>query len=43
MKQEVKQKFSQLLGMQGVYVEEPMCRHTTFRIGGPADYFLIPE
>ena len=43
MKQEVKQKFSQLLGMQGVYIEEPMCRHTTFRIGGPADYFLIPE
>jgi UDP-N-acetylmuramate dehydrogenase len=22
---------------------EPMCRHTTFRIGGPADLFLQPE
>lgn len=22
---------------------EPMCRHTTFRIGGPARYFFIPK
>ena len=43
MKQEVKEKFSQLLGAQNVYLDEPMCRHTTFRIGGPADYFLVPE
>ena len=23
--------------------EEPLCAHTTFRIGGPARYYLIPE
>ena len=23
--------------------QEPMSSHTTFRIGGPADYFLIPK
>ena len=22
---------------------EPLAKHTTFRIGGPADYYLIPE
>ena len=26
------------------YIEsEPLCRHTTFRIGGPAKYFFMPE
>ncbi len=24
-------------------VDEPMCRHTSFRIGGPADYLAIPQ
>lgn len=24
-------------------VNEPMCRHTSFRIGGPADYLAIPQ
>lgn len=43
MKQEVKQQFIDLLGIDRVYTEEPMNRHTTFRIGGPADYFLVPE
>lgn len=26
-----------------VLVNEPMARHTTFRLGGPADVFLVPE
>ncbi len=43
MKQEIKQRFCELLGEEKVLIEEPMSRHTTFRIGGPADYFLIPE
>lgn len=43
MKKEVKQKFVELLGEEQVLIDEPMIRHTTFRIGGPADYFLIPE
>ena len=43
MNQESRQQFCELLGEERVLVEEPMDRHTTFRIGGPADYFLIPE
>lgn len=27
-------------GDQNVFADEPMSRHTTFRIGGPADYFV---
>lgn len=26
-----------------IRVDEPMRRHTTFRIGGPADYFVCPD
>ena len=43
MKQEIKQKFCRLLGEEQVLFQEPMSSHTTFRIGGPADYFLIPK
>lgn len=32
-----------ILGAKNVLKEEPMSRHTTFRIGGPADYFVIPD
>ena len=43
MKQEMRMKFVDLLGEENVLIDEPMSRHTTFRIGGPADYFLIPR
>lgn len=43
MKQEIRQKFCELLGEDCVLVDEPMSRHTTFRIGGPAEYFLVPK
>lgn len=43
MKEEIKQKFCELIGKERVLFEEPMSRHTTFRIGGPAEVFLIPE
>ncbi|MDC7289467.1 UDP-N-acetylmuramate dehydrogenase [Blautia schinkii] len=43
MKQEIRTKFCDLLGEENVLIDEPMSRHTTFRIGGPADYFLIPR
>ena len=23
--------------------DEPMYRHTTFRVGGPADFFVMPQ
>ena len=35
--------FNDLLGEEKVRISEPMNRHTTFRIGGPADYFLLPS
>ncbi len=43
MRQEIKNKFCSLLGEEKVLVHEPMSSHTTFRIGGAADYFLLPE
>ena len=43
MNQNIIEKFNDLLGEEKVKVDEPMKRHTTFRIGGPADYFLLPS
>ena len=37
------EKLQKLLGEAKVLVKEPMASHTTFRIGGPADYFVLPE
>ena len=37
------EKLQKLLGEAKVLVNEPMASHTTFRIGGPADYFVLPE
>lgn len=36
------EKLQKLLGEAKVLVNEPMSSHTTFRIGGPADYFVMP-
>ena len=43
MNQKVIEKFRNLLGKDRVLVDEPMKCHTTFRIGGPADFFLLPS
>ena len=43
MNHKVIEKFWNLLGKDRVLVDEPMKRHTTFRIGGPADFFLLPS
>lgn len=43
MNQRVKERFTELLGEGRVLTGEPLDRHTTFRIGGPADYFLLPH
>ena len=43
MNRKVIEKFWNLLGKDRVLVDEPMKRHTTFRIGGPADFFLLPS
>ena len=37
------QAFCAALGSDNVKLQEPMKKHTTFRIGGPADYYLCPH
>ena len=36
-------KLCACVGEENVKVDEPMKAHTTFRIGGPADYFVMPS
>lgn len=43
MKEEIRNKFISALGKERVIFDEPMSKHTTFRIGGPADIFAMPE
>lgn len=35
-------KVVDIVGEENVHIDEPMSRHTTFRIGGSADYFVKP-
>ena len=42
MKEEMRQKFIEIFGNNRVLFDEPMSQHTTFRIGGPADVFVMP-
>lgn len=35
--------FIEAVGESCVSVSEPMAKHTTFRVGGPADYFVSPN
>lgn len=37
------EKLLQILREEQVLMNEPMSRHTTFQVGGPADYYLIPR
>lgn len=39
----IENKFCACLGSDNVYRNEPMRKHTTFRIGGPADFYLCPH
>lgn len=43
MMEELKKKLLDLLGEEGFRTEESMAKHTTFRTGGPADLFLMPQ
>ena len=36
-------KLAAIVREEQVQKEEPMQKHTTFRVGGPADYFVMPE
>ena len=33
----------ELLGEECVLIDEPLKPHTSFRVGGPADFYLLPE
>ena len=39
----IENMFCMTLGSDNVKMQEPMKKHTTFRIGGPADYYLCPH
>ncbi len=43
MENKIENRFCSCLGSDNVKWEEPMKNHTTFRIGGPADYYLCPH
>lgn len=43
MNQNLYQKLVNALAKERVLLDEPMSKHTTFRIGGPADYFVMPS
>lgn len=43
MDQKIFDKLASIVTEKRVLIDEPMSKHTTFRVGGPADYFLIPQ
>ena len=42
-RQQLEQEFEKLLAADQIKKEEPLSRHTTFRVGGPAEYLITPE
>ena len=40
---EVLTKFSKIISASRLLVNEPLSKHTTFKIGGPADYLVFPS
>ena len=43
MNQSFYDKLTSVIAKERVYVDEPMSRYTTFRVGGPADFFVTPK
>lgn len=43
MSKEISSRFCGIVGADNVWIDEPMKKHTTFRIGGPADYYICPH
>ena len=43
MKQQLLDTLEQIAGKENIHPNEPMSRHTTFRVGGPADVLVTPE
>ena len=42
-RQQFEQELEKLLSPEQIRKEEPLSRHTTFRVGGPAEYFIMPS
>lgn len=43
MNQSFYNKLTNIIGKDSILVDEPMSRHITFRVGGPADFFVTPK
>lgn len=43
LRERVERELTEALGEERFLRHEPMSRHTTFRVGGEADYFLMPS
>lgn len=43
MENRLYQELCEAVGESNVLLEEPMCKHTTFKVGGNATYFVTPE
>jgi len=43
MEQSIKKDLLDICGKEGILFDEPLSRHTSFHIGGPADAFVCPE
>ena len=43
MNQKIADELRRIAGADNITTDEPMDRHTSFRIGGPADYFAVPR
>lgn len=39
---EIRNRFAEALGLEVFKPDEPMSKHTTFKTGGPADYYIAP-
>lgn len=40
---DLRKRFKEILGEDGLLEQESMAQHTTFKTGGPADLFLMPK
>ena len=43
IKEDIVRELYAIAGEDAVQTAEPMKNHTTFRVGGPADYFVAPH
>lgn len=43
MNQSFYDKLTNIIGKDSILADEPMSRHITFRVGGPADFFVTPK